>query len=198
MATATATPLDADLRNQVIISAVQATGPILEDGSGDKDLVGWEAEVKANARRLAVMLNDESPIAKLVSSITGAKKFVGTVEGVLKEATSTRGFIGIKSASGPGKFNKNGYEGVRTDRTDSSEEGRLLANRIAKTLIGHRVLFFVAMEKGKDDTEYRTLVHIEDLGLDSEWPNPLNDEDAYKARRAEGKENTKKIHSKDL
>lgn len=189
MATTTLTP---EVRNQVILGAVQAAGPMGDDAQA------WEDNVKSAARRLAVMLGDESPVSKVINAISGSKKFVGTVEGVLKEASSTRAFVGIKSASGPGKYNKSGYESARTDRTDSNEEGRQLANRINKQLIGHRVLFFVEMQEGKDETKYRTLVHVEDLGLDSEWPNPETDPEGYAARRAEGKEITKDIQAKKL
>lgn len=154
-------PLDTKERNDIILGAVAMTGPVGESQSE------WDAKLKANAKSLSLMLNDNSDVAKSINMLAECKNFVGIILGVQKEESSTRGFVALKTT--PSKFNDEGIESVRTERTDSSEEAKAFASRLRRELVGHRVLVWVEMQETKSGQKVRVLQHVQDLGLDPEF-----------------------------
>lgn len=153
--------LDTKERNDIILGAVAMTGPV---GDSQAD---WDAKLKANAKSLALMLNDNSDVARSISMLADCKNFTGTILGIQKEASSTRGFIALKTVES--KFSPDGIEVVRTERTDSSEEAKKFASRIRNELVGHRVLVWVEMQETKAGQKVRVLQHVQDLGEDPEF-----------------------------
>lgn len=154
-------PLDAKERNDIILGAVAMTGPVGESQAE------WDARLKANAKSLSLMLNDNSDVARSINMLAECKNFVGTILGVQKEESSTRGFVALKTT--PSKFNDEGVESVRTERTDSSDEAKAFASRLRRELIGHRVLVWVEMQETKAGQKVRVLQHVQDLGEDPEF-----------------------------
>src|SRR5437870_8938364 len=122
--------IDAKERNDIILGAVTMTGPVGDSQSE------WDAKLKANAKSLSLMLNDNSDVARSINMLAECKNFVGTILGVQKEESSTRGFVALKTT--PSKFNEDGIDTARTERTDSSEEAKALASRLRRELIGQR------------------------------------------------------------
>lgn len=153
--------IDAKERNDIILGAVGMTGPVGDSQSE------WDAKLKSNAKSLALMLNDNSDVARTINMLAECKNFVGTILGVQKEASSTRGFIAIKTVES--KFSPDGIEVARTERTDSSEEAKAFASRLRRELVGHRVLVWIEMQETKNGQKVRILQHVQDLGEDPEF-----------------------------
>jgi hypothetical protein len=153
--------LDAKERNDIILGAVAMTGPVGESQSE------WDAKLKSNAKSLALMLNDNSDVARSINMLAECKNFTGTILGVQKEASSTRGFIALKTVES--KFSPDGIEVARTERTDSSDEAKAFASRLRTELTGHRVLVWVEMQETKGGQKVRILQHVQDLGLDPDF-----------------------------
>jgi hypothetical protein len=153
--------LDAKERNDIILGAVAMTGPVGESQAE------WDAKLKSNAKSLALMLNDNSDVARSIAMLADCKNFTGTILGVQKEASSTRGFIAFKTVES--KFSPDGIEVARTERTDSNDEAKAFASRLRKELIGHRVLVWIEMQETKSGQKVRILQHVQDLGLDPEF-----------------------------
>jgi hypothetical protein len=153
--------LDAKERNDIILGAVAMTGPVGESQSE------WDAKLKSNAKSLALMLNDNSDVARSINMLADCKNFTGTILGVQKEASSTRGFIALKTVES--KFSPDGIEVARTERTDSSDEAKAFASRLRTELTGHRVLVWVEMQETKGGQKVRILQHVQDLGLDPDF-----------------------------
>jgi hypothetical protein len=137
------------------------TGPVGESQSE------WDAKLKSNAKSLALMLNDNSDVARSINMLADCKNFTGTILGVQKEASSTRGFIALKTVES--KFSPDGIEVARTERTDSSDEAKAFASRLRTELTGHRVLVWVEMQETKGGQKVRILQHVQDLGLDPDF-----------------------------
>ncbi|ACL42349.1 hypothetical protein Achl_4398 (plasmid) [Pseudarthrobacter chlorophenolicus A6] len=158
-------PLDTKERNDIILGAVSMTGPIAEGQTRSE----WDSQLKENAKSLALMLNDNSDVARTINMLSECKNFVGTILGVQKEASSTRGFVAIKTTES--KFAPDGIETVRTERTDSSAEVKAFASRLRTELTGHRVLMWVEMQEIKNSAgqKVRILQHVQDLGPDPDF-----------------------------
>ncbi|MCC3292850.1 hypothetical protein [Arthrobacter sp. zg-Y1110] len=148
-------------RNEIILAAVNMTGPVGED------LVDWNTRLRANTKKLTILLGENSNLAKTIEMVQGCKVFSGTVLHVAKEASSKRGFVGLKTT--PSKFNEDGVESVRTEITENNPEALEFCRQI-RSLEGHRVLVWVEMQTNEDATrKFRILQHIEDLGIDPDY-----------------------------
>lgn len=149
----------------------------------------WENRLMANARKLKQLSQPGSRVMRAMAEFDGIgadgkemglKHFTGTVLGIMKEESSTRGVVSIGTFTDHPKWGSMvsprehpltkvktpGVEHFRTDRTDSKTDtvAKDLANYI-RTLIGHKVNVTLKMEEGKDGTKYRTLIAVQDLGL---------------------------------
>lgn len=158
-------PLDTKERNDIILGAVTMTGPVAEGQTQSE----WDSKLKTNAKSIALMLNDNSDVARTINMLAECKNFTGTILGVQKEASSTRGFVALKTVES--KFSPDGIETVRTERTDSSAEAKAFASRLRTELTGHRVLVWVEMQeiKGSAGQKVRILQHVQDLGEDPDF-----------------------------
>lgn len=150
-------------RESLILSAVGMAGPV-----GDSR-TEWTGRVNTGIKDLLLMLGDRSDQRTIIDEMTQDKnRFVGTIVGIELEKSSQRAVVGLYT--GVTTKRPNGVETIRTNRLDSSQDARDLANYIAEELIGHRVLAFKYMEVDKNDSEtkYRKLVHVVDLGESNE------------------------------
>lgn len=156
--------VDAKERNDIILGAITMTGPVA-DGQTQSE---WDSKLKSNVKSIALMLNDNSDVSRTINMLAECKNFVGTILGVQKEASSTRGFLAIKTTES--KWAPDGIETVRTERTDSSAEAKAFASRLRNELIGHRVLVWVEMQEIRDSGQkVRVLQHVQDLGEDPDF-----------------------------
>ncbi|MCC3299452.1 hypothetical protein [Arthrobacter caoxuetaonis] len=153
--------LDTKERNEIILAAVNMAGPV-----GD-DLPEWNSRVRANTKKLTIMLGENSNLAKIIDMVKGCKIFSGTILHVAKEKSSKRGFVGLKTT--PSKFNADGIESVRTEIMEDNPEVLAFCRQL-RSLEGHRVLVWVEMQTNEDATrKFRILQHVEDLGLDPDY-----------------------------
>lgn len=169
--------MDANIRTQIILAAINAT-PAYDEGltnrKGEEVANAherWEAEVAHKARSIFGMVGEKSRIGRSLAVMESAgdpqdknaKVFAGSVLNITREERSTRGLVTFRTAVS--KFSPDGIETARTDRTDTAE-GLIMANRF-RGLLGHRVLVFIEMEAINDGaTKVRTIRHVEDLGVD--------------------------------
>lgn len=136
------------------------------------------------ARELKQLSSPGSKVMRSIAEFDGAdgdlKHFTGTVLGIMKEQSSTRGVVSIYTGTDHAKWGSlvnprehpltkvttPGVEHFRTDRTDSKTDtiAKDLANRIGKELIGHKVNVTLKMEENKG-TKFRTLIAVTDLGV---------------------------------
>ena len=141
--------------NQIILAAVGAVGPVGDDQSE------WMLSVQDMAARIAAMCTPNSTVARAVVGVANSKVFTGVVQGIKKEASSTRGVVTLQGK--PSKFHEDGIETARTERTDTAA-GMAMARRIRR-LVGHRVVVWVEVEPIRDGaSKSRVIRHVEDLG----------------------------------
>lgn len=159
--------LDTQERNNIILGAVNMTGPVGENASE------WEDRVIDNAKRLTTLLSETSSVAKTVDMLSEAKKFIGTILYVGKEKSSKRGFVVLKTT--PSKLSPDGIETVRTEIVDGNTSVTAFCKDLRSNMVGHRVVVYVEMQTGKDDPsrKFRILQHVTDLGED----NTVTEED---------------------
>ncbi|KQP63011.1 hypothetical protein [Nocardioides sp. Leaf285] len=185
--------MDDASRLNLTTAAVLATGPATAyttqvkneqpDGSFVEATVpdpqAWRAAVHTNAIDIYLMAEADGLVGKALRGIVPqdkvTKRFAGTVVGVRKEPSSTRGIVTIYT--GTDRENKDaiskqplpaGCEQVRTERTDDAI-GRAVARRMT-TLLGHRVLLFIEMEAMSGNANghsVRVVRHAESLGVDA-------------------------------
>jgi len=142
--------------NQIVLGAITASGPCDQENSD-----AWVASVHDMAARIATMCTPTSSVSKLVQSVANSKVFTGTVLGITKESSSTRGVVTLKTR--PSKFHPDGTEQARTERTDSAV-GLAMARRI-RSLVGHQVVLWVEVEIISDGgAKVRVIRWVEDLG----------------------------------
>ncbi|MCU6479110.1 hypothetical protein [Arthrobacter sp. A2-55] len=156
--------LDAKERNNIILGAVNMTGPDTPvfDEDGNRIPSDWNSRLKLNAKKLTAMLSETSDISKTVDMLAECKVFVGTILYVTKEKSSKRGFVGLKTQES--KFSPDGVETVRTEITEGNPDVNEFCRNL-RNLTGHRVLVYVFMDKSEDGTrKFRVLQHVEDLG----------------------------------
>lgn len=166
--------IDTATRNNIILGAVNMTGPVGESSSA------WETKLIGNVKRLTTMLSDGSNVSKTIEMLAEAKKFVGTIVYVGKEKTSKRGFVVVKTGT---DRDEHGLETVRTEIVEGNEAVTAFAKDLRENMVGHRVLLYVEMQTGKTpDKKFRILQHVDDLGEDTS----ITDEDIAngKARAA--------------
>jgi hypothetical protein len=148
--------VDTDVKRQVILAAITAAGPIDDT---------WHERVKDAARRITVMLADDSPVARTIDQIGASTAFTGVITSVTREASSTRAIVTLRTKATP--RNLSGEESLRTERTDSPD-GLAMARRL-RALKGHRVLIWKEVESVRGgDVKVRMVRHVEDLGPDAE------------------------------
>lgn len=151
---------DTLIRQNVILAAINMTGPV-----GDTD--DWDVKVKQNAKKVASLLNEASPINKTLDAIEGSSKFTGTLVYIGLEKKTGRFIAIVKSEN---REKEVSYEGIRTEIGDwQGQTGEAYA--FAKSLkdqLGHRFVFFKEMQAGKDpNKKFRCLIHAEPIGHDS-------------------------------
>ena len=152
----------------LILAAVSLAGPVPEDEAGVPDKEAWNDKVRAHALDLFGLTSEYSPLSKLLNTLQGpnTKKFVGVLEGVLKENSTTRAFVAMRTQVS--KYAQDGIEVARTERTDAGPEHVEFARKLVG-LRGHRLLFWVEMQETAEGQKVRVLRHVEDLGLADDW-----------------------------
>ncbi|MPV51020.1 hypothetical protein GCG21_13595 [Pseudactinotalea sp. HY160] len=139
----------------VVLAAVTSIAP---KGTDESD-ADYQTRVKTQAISLRIMTGETSPVSRAVAQIDACKVFTATVVKVVKEKSSTRGKITLKTK--PSKWNEDGVEYARTERSDNPD-GMAMAKRL-NALKGHRVLLWVEVEEF-DGGKVRVIRHVEDLG----------------------------------
>lgn len=142
---------------EVVLAAVGSAGPRATD-EGDRD---YSTRVRDQATLIYTMLAEASPIRRHLDTLTRCKVFPATVTKVVREKSSTRGKVTL--ATRPSKWNEDGVEEARTERTDNPD-GLAMAKKVSE-LKGHRVLLYVEVEEF-DGGKARVIRHVEDLGID--------------------------------
>jgi hypothetical protein len=159
-------------RQNVILAAINMTGPV-------GDSADWDIQVKQNAKKVASLLNEQSPINKTLDAIDGSSKFTGTLVYIGKEPKTGRAIAIVKSEN---RDKEVSFEGIRTEIADwEGQTGEAFAfAKQLKSHLGHRFVFFKEMQAGKDpNKKFRCLIHAEPIGHDSR----VTDED-YAAGKA--------------
>jgi hypothetical protein len=135
-----------------------------------EDPTPYNARVSQRAIEIYLLAyGDRSPAVKALNGVTGpdTKVFTASVLDVVKEQSSTRGLVTLKTKVTD--RNPDGTEKVRTERTDDPM-GLAMARKL-KAVIGHRVVVFVEVEPIPNHPQghkVRVIRHFEDLGPDSE------------------------------
>lgn len=92
------------------------------------------------------------------------KMFTGIVDDVTLEQRSQRALVTLETQKS--NWHPDGKEKARTERIDSSESARSLANAL-HAAIGHRVLVFIEVKEKNDGTgKVRIIQHFVDLEPD--------------------------------
>jgi hypothetical protein len=130
----------------------------------------WKHRARTAASLIAGEMAYKSPMKQAISGFMDAdKSFECIIESVIKEKSSTRGLVNVRSW--PSKENPTGTEQFRTDRTDGDPTHREFA-RYLKSLTGHRVRIFLTLEEitsGKNvGRKCRVAKAVIDLGIASE------------------------------
>lgn len=154
--------LTADSKAQIVLAAINAVGPDRGDPENP-----WAAQVAQKSAEIAVMAyGDRSAAVKAIDGVVGpnTKVFTATVVDVVKESSSTRGLVTLKTK--PSNFHPDGVEQARTERTDDPS-GRAMA-RALRAVKGHRVAIWIEVEEINGGTgKVRVIRHFEDLGPDN-------------------------------
>lgn len=149
--------MDTETRTQIVLAAVAATGPEVEGGD-------WSSSVAQMAARITAMCSERSEVARVIDQVADAKVFPGTVLSVVREKSSTRGLVTLRTR--PSEHHPDGTEPVRTERTDTTL-GLAMAKRLT-ALVGHKVMVWVEVEQIPNSTrKSRVVRHVEDLGVDA-------------------------------
>lgn len=153
------TEVERQTREAIVLASIGAAGPI------GNNTGAWAAKVRDISTEITLMLQPTSRVSKQVSNLRACDKpFPATILGGRVEESSTRCLVRIKAV----KSKNDEPEEIRTDRTDTAD-GKAMLERI-KTLKGHKVLIYKQMETN-NDTAYRVLRHVVDLGPDPDY-NP--------------------------
>lgn len=153
--------MDSNTRTAVVAAAVTAAGPV-----GDNP-AAWQARVQQNAVSIAVMASEKHEIAKAIEAIEESKVFTGTVVGVKKEKSSTRGVITLFTGTDRAREGvPEGCEQVRTERTDNPN-GMAMAMSV-REMVGQRVKVWVEVEEYNNGAgKVRVLRHFEAQGQET-------------------------------
>lgn len=140
---------------EIVLAGICAAGPIRE-GESDSD---YQARVADQTVKVHLMTSETSSVRRRLNQVMEAKVFPAVVTKVVKEKSSTRGKISLKTK--PSKWHPDGIETARTERTDNPE-GLAMAKRMSE-LKGHRVLLWVEVEEFEGG-KVRIIRYVEDLG----------------------------------
>ena len=152
--------MEENLKVQIILAAINSSAP--RDYEIEESQAEWLGRVAEMTARITAMCGDKSPLSQIVEQVEQSKVFQGVVQQVVKEQSSTRGLVQLKTR--PSKFHPDGIEEARTERTDSPI-GLYMARHL-KSLVGHRVSVWVEVESiNNGAAKVRVIRHVEDLGL---------------------------------
>ncbi|WP_298349360.1 hypothetical protein [Ferrimicrobium sp.] len=153
--------MDDDTKARLILSALTLAG---EPAAGEGDDT-YNERLANTVARVAALCAPRSPLAVVIDDVLDpeAKRFVGTITKVVKEASSTRGVVYMDC--NPSDRHPDGKETARTDRTDNPNGLRVA--HLAQSLLGHRVLFTVKLEVMPNGDKVRIIKHVQDLGVAS-------------------------------
>ena len=148
--------MDGQQRQQVVLAATAAAGPVGEDPAG------WRDRVYVAAREIALACNPHSRVGRAVDTMAAVSKvFSATVTGIETEPSSTRGLVTLHTR--PSEWYPDGVEQVRTERTDQADGAHMYG--IVEELVGHRVMVFVEQQETGQGKAVRVVRHVEDLGV---------------------------------
>lgn len=143
-------------KNQVVIAAIGAAGPVGDDSAE------WNGRVLELAGQITAMCSPTSDVQKVIDSVNDSKVFTATLLSIKKEATSTRGLLTLGTRVS--EHSPDGTEQARTERTDTPL-GMAMARR-CRALVGHKVAVWIEVQTmSKSTNKVRVITHIEDLGL---------------------------------
>ncbi|MEU7031586.1 hypothetical protein AB0A60_33425 [Streptomyces sp. NPDC046275] len=145
---------------ELTLAAARAVGPC---PPGDE--AAWTEQVRAKAATLYVLAD---VVGQDLERLDAAEQLTATLLSVGVEATSTRGFLIVRTTSGE-------LEHLRTDRGDS-DTGRSMIAR-ARALVGHRLRVYRLNEQrtGNATRQVPTVVHLTDHGPDTD---PIDEDSA--------------------
>lgn len=151
--------LSTDQKRGIILAAITAAGPGADDsvvGSQISRIVGLFEDGSAAMRAF-------ERAEQRAEKTTDTKNFIGEIIFVDKEVSSNRPIIFLRTQVS--EHAPEGIELVRLDRLDSPDADivKALANQ-ATSLVGHKVLVTVAIEKMANANKSRILRSIEDRG----------------------------------
>lgn len=150
------------LEQEAILGAYTAAGSVMNYDTDEE----YREEVVRKGKEIIMDLDENSDLYRKLNLLVECKKFVGTLLVAEVEQRSTRGFIGLATKGGS-KFNQEGVDTLRTDRTDASREAQELIEA-AQGMIGHRVLVYMTYEETKNGDKVRVLLALKDLGKDTQ------------------------------
>lgn len=150
------------LEQQAILGAYAVAGSKMNYDTDEQHREG----VVRSAKDIIMDLDENSDLYRKLTLLVECKKFVGTLLVAEVEERSTRGFIGLATKGGS-KFNQEGVDTLRTDRTDASREAQELIES-AQSMIGHRVLVYMTYEETAKGDKVRVLLALKDLGRDTQ------------------------------
>jgi hypothetical protein len=136
----------------------------------------WKSRFQEGMIRAAAAMNGFP--AQEAQAVIDAQVFAGEYGGYDLEESSTRLLVKVKSDTGRDKGkDADGYERIRTDRTDGSF-GKTIKARLDNVPIGSRIVVWKVLERMKnsdDDQKVRVLKHFEiiQLNKDSASRGPL-------------------------
>ncbi|MEU9998152.1 hypothetical protein [Streptomyces sp. NPDC050848] len=138
---------------ELTLAAARAVGPCPH---GDEAV--WAERVRAQAIALYALADT---VGQDLQRLDEARQFTATLLAVRVEMSSTRGLLVVRNTSGE-------VERLRTDRGDT-DAGRSMIER-ARALVGHRLRVYRHNEQmaGNPARQVRTVVHLTDLGPDTD------------------------------
>ena len=150
-----------DTRTRLILSALTLAGDQAAGETDDK----YNERLANTVARVASLCAPRSALSVVVDDVLDpeAKRFVGTVTKVVKEASSTRGLVYMDC--NPSDRHPDGKETARTDRTDNPNGLRVA--HLAQSLIEHKALFTVKLEIMPNGDKVRIVKHLQDVGVAS-------------------------------
>lgn len=129
----------------------------------------WKIRLQEGIARAGAAMNGLP--AQDAQAMLDAYVFAGEYGGYVLEESSTRLLVRVKSDTGREKGkDAEGFERIRTDRTDSPLGSRMKA-RLDKVPIGSRIVVWKVLErmaKSEDDAKVRVLKHFEVIQINKD------------------------------
>lgn len=171
------TALDSKTRNDLLLAAMTAVGPVNEPTTNSNGAVvasvkeTWEHLVEQKAMEILTMGAEGSRFSRALDVVATAhdkqidtsKAFSAVVKGIEFHPKSKRVIVTLRTKRANGAEED---EVVRTDRTDTGR-GALMARQV-NALVDHRVMVYIEMEKMANGNKVRILRHLTDLGPNQE------------------------------